>query len=153
MEKRRRSIGAAALIRRPGRSGSEWLTQWNPKWGAYHLVGGHKRDSETFRECCRREVMEELGLEDGEFALADEALAHLEYEALSRSAGEVTDYVVELFELELTAEAAERVEGAVENRWLSEQEIVARRCVDGRPVSETTERLLRMVGLLGEGGG
>jgi 8-oxo-dGTP pyrophosphatase MutT (NUDIX family) len=151
MGKRRASVGAAALVRRIGPAGREWLAQWNPKWGSFHLVGGHKRDSESFRDCCRREVMEELELSDAEFRVAEVPFAHLEYEAYSRSAGEMTDYVLELFDVELNAGAAEKVQTGPDNRWLREEEIIARACADGRPVSETTEKVLRMAGLLGPG--
>src|SRR5262249_59476805 len=109
-----------------------------------HVVGGHKHDSETYRECCRREVMEELELAEGECRVAEKPAADLEYEAYSRSAGVVTDYALELFDVELLAGAAEKVLANPDNRWLSEQEVIARACSDGRPVSETTEKVLRL---------
>ena len=61
----RQSIAAFAVIRRDERGQTLWLAQWNPKWGAYHFVGGHKRPEETFRECLVREIGEELHLCEG----------------------------------------------------------------------------------------
>lgn len=144
----RESIAALALIRRIGAGGTEWLTQWNDRWEAFHLIGGQKED-ETFRHCCAREVAEELGLVEGVgFRVADEPAAHLEYVAYSRSARVETRYVAELFDVELLGDAADAVARDPANRWVTTDEITAERCRDGRRVSETTGLLLGMAGLL-----
>jgi ADP-ribose pyrophosphatase YjhB (NUDIX family) len=145
----RTSVGAFAVFRRPTASGAvEYLTQWNDRWHAFHLVGGHKEPDESFRTCCVREVTEEVHLEEGrDFRVADRPLAHLEYVAFSRGAGEETAYTVELFDAELLGEAAQAVAADTANRWVSEADVRARRCRDGRAVSETMLRLLSLAGL------
>src|SRR5437899_12852391 len=96
----RRSERAAALIREA--KGRRWLARWNAKWGAYHLVAGHRLPDESFRDCIRRELNEELGLRDpSDFTVAGEPAARLEYSAYSRSAGVETAYVMELFDVRL----------------------------------------------------
>ena len=149
----RSSIAALALIRRTHRGRTEWLTQWNETWGRFNLIGGHKRPTESFRACAVRELEEELHLQaETDFRVAAEPFAHLEYTAWSASARAETDYTIELFETEfLTTEAAERVLCDEQNRWLSEAEIEAGRCADGRPISETVPLLLRKSGLLPHG--
>ena len=146
----RRSEGAAALIR----DGRRWLARWNAKWGAYNLVAGHRLAEESFRDCIRREVTEELGLrEPADFSVAAEPAARLEYTAFSRSAGVETLYRMEIFPVQL-AQAALRAlpESNVECRWLTEAEIRGGRAADGRPVSETMAFLLTRAGMMSRDG-
>src|SRR5262245_60672328 len=115
----RTSIGAFALIRRATATGDEWLAQWNERRQAYNFAGGHKRSGESFRECCAREVTEELGLVEGrDFSLAPAPVAHLEYTDWSRSAQAETAYTLELFVVELLGGAARAVEADDRDRWL-----------------------------------
>ena len=148
----RRSIAALALFRRDADGQTLWLARWNEKWRRFHFVGGHKRPSETFRECVEREVAEELGLTAGaDFRCADEPLAHLEYTAWSHGAGQETAYEMELFDVELCRDSArQKVAADSANRWVSQTEIVAGRCADGRPISETMAQLLTKAGLIAE---
>jgi 8-oxo-dGTP pyrophosphatase MutT (NUDIX family) len=137
----RRSIAALALIERDRNGRNEWLAQWNSHWQRFHLVGGHKRGEESFRECVIREIEEELGLRDGvEISVAARPKAHLEFVAWAQTE---TAYTMELFEARFRGLAAcEKVEANPQNRWLSEAEIRAGRCADGRPVSPTMRQLL-----------
>ena len=114
---------------------------------ARFLVGGHKRSAESFQQCLVREIREELGLVDGQDCfVAAEPAAHMAYVGWSEGAGQETWYVIELFPVALTNEAAnQKVDANQENRWLSEEEIHRRTCEDGKPVSETIERLLSHV--------
>ncbi len=77
----RTSVAAFGLFRRDaGRGRVEYLAQWNDGWNAFHFVGGHKRDHESFRACCVREIGEELGLaEDRDFRVATERRNHIRY--------------------------------------------------------------------------
>ena len=156
----RTSIASLAVIRQIDSAGVvRYLAQWNPKWQAYNSVGGHKRDSESFRACLVREVAEELGV----FPPADDLdaaampapegkvprcrvgalpLGMLEYEAFSRSANVLTRYAIALFEVELSSWAVDRISATEGNAWLSEQEIDAGQSADGRTVSETMRRHL-----------
>ncbi len=139
----RQSQGALALIRRPGPGGTEYLLQWNAKWRALHLVGGHRRPDESFRDCLCRELAEELRLSPGAGArVADRPLAHLEYTDFSESAREETAYTMELFEVALTPAAERRVSADSQNAWVSGAEVRAGRAGDGRAISRTTARLL-----------
>jgi 8-oxo-dGTP pyrophosphatase MutT (NUDIX family) len=146
----RNSIAAFALFRRAGVAGQvEYLAGWNASWKAFHLIGGHREAEESFRACCVREVEEELGLVEGrDFRVAGERLAHLEYVHWSERAQADTAYTLELFEAELSGEAAEAVVRDENNRWLNEGEIRRGRCADGKAVSPTLPRILEMAGLL-----
>src|SRR5262249_10543528 len=116
----RTSTAAMALIRRESAGGPEWLTQWNEGWQSFHLVGGHRAEGESFRECCARELSEELGLCAGaDVRLGDAPAAHLEHVAFSRSAGVETAYTVELFDAELITEHARRNAAAPGNRCVA----------------------------------
>src|SRR5437899_12918791 len=89
----RTSLAAFALFRCAAPGGRvEYLAQWNDAWNAFHFVGGHKEDDESFRACCVREVIEELGIVEGrDFRVAGERRNHLRYVHFSASAGVETD--------------------------------------------------------------
>ncbi len=144
----RRSEAAIALIRGDFESTTQWLAQWNEGWQAFNFVGGHRHDDESFRECMIRELDEELGLREGADLLVPTApVKHLEYTAVSQRAREETEYVIELFDVALVGDRAlAAIAGNPANRWLSEPEIMARRCHDGRPVGETPRRFLNELG-------
>jgi 8-oxo-dGTP pyrophosphatase MutT (NUDIX family) len=149
----RQSLASIALIRRRGDGRTLWLAQWNTNWECYHFVGGHKRPGESFRQCMVRELEEELGVCDGvDCAVPAGPAAHLEYTAWSDGAGQETAYTMELFNVELTTEAARgQVEADPANRWLTEGEIREGRCRDGRPASHTMALLLDKAGLWEDG--
>lgn len=140
----RSSVSALALIRRQRDGHTEWLAQWNERWQCFHFVGGHKLSAETFRDCVSREVAEELRLAaDTEFTVASDPAAHLEYVAWSRTAGEQTEYTVELFDVRLIGPAAgETIAARPENRWLTEREIEREQTDDGLAVSRTMALLM-----------
>ena len=147
----RTSVGAYALIRRRGPGGAEeWLSNWNEGWKALNLVGGHRENGESFRECCIREIVEELGIDAAaDFRVAPEPEVRLEYVADSRSSGEKTAYTIELFAVDLlTVAARTRIDADPAACWLTEREIRAHRSADGRAVSPTAENVLIQAGLL-----
>ncbi len=135
---------------RPQKAATRWLSNWNEGWNALNLVGGHKRDGESFRDCCAREVAEELGLAPGvDFRVAALPEGRLEYVAESRRAGETTAYTQEVFAVDLLTDAArERVAADPDNAWLGEREVRAGRAADGRAVSPTVEFVLVRMGAL-----
>jgi 8-oxo-dGTP pyrophosphatase MutT (NUDIX family) len=143
---RRRSEGAVALFQRIIDGQRQYLAQWNEKWRAFFFIGGHREESETFRECVVREIEEELELPASECRVATEPAHHLEYQARSQSANELTAYVMELFDAQLTAWSLERVERNSQNRWLSQAEIQNLETEDARAVSPTMLLLLSMAG-------
>jgi 8-oxo-dGTP pyrophosphatase MutT (NUDIX family) len=138
----RRSEGAWALIRRWDGKRTRILTQWNKNWQALHLVGGHRRPGESFRACLLREVGEELGLSADDFTAGDMTLTRMEYTAWSEGALEETEYVLEVFMVELTGAAADRVSADAANAWLTAEEAYSSRATDGRRVSPTLARVL-----------
>jgi 8-oxo-dGTP pyrophosphatase MutT (NUDIX family) len=140
----RKSIASLALITREKDGVREWLARWNRHWEAFHFVGGGKHESESFRECCIREIGEELGLKESTgFSVSDAPLECLEFTAWSKRAGEETDYKFEVFDVEIHAGAAsDRVSGDPQIRWLSRKEIAAGMTTDGKEVSETVERIV-----------
>jgi 8-oxo-dGTP pyrophosphatase MutT (NUDIX family) len=148
----RTSVAAFALFRRAAPAGHvEYLAQWNDGWHAFHFVGGHKHDSESFRDCCAREVAEELGLVEGrDFRISSERRCHLRYTHWSERAQTDTAYTVELFDAELLSHAAVSVEADANNRWLIESDIRTGHCRDGRAASATMPRILSLAGLMSD---
>jgi len=146
----RTSVAALALIRRAAPTGDEYLTQWNEKWGMYSLVGGHVEGEETFRECCVREVAEELELALGVgFAVAERPMRpEVEYTAMSGGLNVMTLYRVALFAVELrTPEAVAKVSAMPENRWLTLPEVSAGATTDGKPVSAQVTTVFTLSGV------
>lgn len=146
------SEAALALITRVNaQDEAEYLTQWNEKWQAYSLIGGHREEGESFRECCLREVEEELGLKRiADFTVAAKSVGStVDFTMDSMSAGEETRYGIELFRAEIaSANVYDAVNAAPLNRWLSASEIENRMTEDGRTVSEQVFRVLIGSGIL-----
>jgi 8-oxo-dGTP pyrophosphatase MutT (NUDIX family) len=139
----RQSQAAIAVIRQEQEGRSLWLAQWNPNWGAFHFVSGHRRPEESFRECVVREIEEELELREGDhYRVVTAKPIHLDYVDFSLRAQTETRYIMELFNVELRPSAGPLVEANSDNLWLSVPEIHAGRTSDGRPVSATMKRLL-----------
>jgi 8-oxo-dGTP pyrophosphatase MutT (NUDIX family) len=141
---RRRSIAAVALIRRRDAGQTVHLTQWNPKWQALYFVSGHKRPTETFRECIVREIGEELGLvSDVDCRLPDEPVGQLRFQAWSEAARTFTSYEFAIYEVTLTGDSAlAKIMANPDNRWVTEAEILAGLCTDGTRISPTMTRVL-----------
>lgn len=148
----RTSEAGLALVRRarPGEA-AEYLAQWSDTWRQLSLVGGHVEPGESLRDCCVREVEEELGLVAGtDFRVAAAPAAPAcEYRAVSGSAGVETRYRIELYPTELlTPRAAAAVAADPANRWLTLPEIRRGAAADGRPVSAQVETVLRLAGVI-----
>jgi 8-oxo-dGTP pyrophosphatase MutT (NUDIX family) len=144
----RQSVGGLALIGREVNGRYLFLAQWNAKWQAFHFVGGHRQPGESFRACVSREVAEELGLREGdEFVVAEQPRVHLEYTAWSESARAETAYAVEVFAVELTATALQKIEEDPTNQWLTVAEVHDGRCADGGRVSPTMALVLSQLQL------
>jgi 8-oxo-dGTP pyrophosphatase MutT (NUDIX family) len=140
----RTSEGGIAIVERHFAGRTEWLAQWNDNWKALFFIGGHRQPGESFRECVVREIQEELNLTLQEFTVAATPAHHVEYKAQSSSAGELTAYVMELFETQLSQSVLARVEQDTRNRWLSEGEIRGLEAHDARPISATIFVLLSL---------
>jgi 8-oxo-dGTP pyrophosphatase MutT (NUDIX family) len=139
----RQSEAAVALICRDRDGQTLWLAQWNPKWAAYHFVGGHRRPLESFRECLVREIDEELGVAQGsDYQVSTVPPIHLEFTEFSVSTQTETRYIMELFRVKLNSQAVPKVDADPENRWLTAAEIEAGQTTDGQRVSATMRRLL-----------
>jgi hypothetical protein len=141
----RTSEGAVALIRGKDRHGQDAvLAQWNERWGAFFLIGGHRDGTETFRQCVAREVVEELELARGEpheFEV-EPPYPPLEYVAWSRGYDQYTAYTMHRFEVKLTPAGLASVEANWDRLrlyWLTRSEISNLQTTDGRRVSETVQ--------------
>jgi 8-oxo-dGTP pyrophosphatase MutT (NUDIX family) len=145
----RESIAAMALIQRQTNGQATILTQWNDRWGCFHLVGGHKHPDESFRDCAIREMEEELVLKHpADFHVDLESVGCATFTAWSNAAQQTTRYIMEVFRAELASDAARtQVEHDLRNRWVTFDEITAGRCRDGRPVSATLPQLLTQIGI------
>lgn len=144
----RTSIAALALITRCRGGETEYLAHWNRDWNAWHFVGGHKQEDETFRECMTRELTEELGIMPSGFSIAGDPTGRLHYITMSRRASVDTAYTMELFDVELHDDVLVEVERRPENAWLSLGEIEAGAAHDGRAVSPTLPLILGKTGRL-----
>lgn len=144
----RRSEGGIALIQRTVNGKRQWLAQWNEKWRAFFFVGGHRDDTETFRECVVREIEEELGLTSQDCRVAQHPAHHLDYRAMSRSANKLTNYTMELFEAIPTLDGLKKVAGDSSNKWLDETEIRRFEAYDGRAVSISMMVILGLANLV-----
>jgi 8-oxo-dGTP pyrophosphatase MutT (NUDIX family) len=137
----RKSSAAFAWIERQTHDGPRFLTQWNRKWQAFNLVGGHVEPGESFRECVVREMIEELGIAAAEFDVSDEPLARIEFTTWSVPAQETTEYEMAAFRAALRTEAAaSRIEANADNRWLSREELARGTTDAGQHVSEVSVR-------------
>jgi len=56
---RRRAVACLLIIRRHRAELASELARWNERWNAFSMVGGHKQETESFRECVSREIYEE----------------------------------------------------------------------------------------------
>ena len=139
----RTSQAGLARIRRVGPDGDwQYLVQWSERWRSYSLVGGHVEEAETFRECCIREVEEELGLSRTEFTVSESLRAPIRYTSYSQGSGVMTDYCMELFDVEFKYVELKRISAMPCNRWLSEQEIRQQSTRDNQPISVQVRNVL-----------
>lgn len=138
------SEASLALITRVNAQGeTEYLTQWNEKWHAYSLIGGHREEGESFRECCIREVEEELGLtRDVDFILTDSPInPSLRFTGFSRSAQVDTMFVFELFEAMLCCSIG-RLNDC---HWVQFAEAKSGIAPDGRAIADQVFRTISHV--------
>lgn len=141
----RTSAGALALITRVNSFGqTEFLTQWNEKWQAYSLIGGHVEDGETFHQACVREITEELNCTAHEITAAPYPYATLRFHEFSRSARQVTDYHWQVFVVRLQAGVLQE---PLQNdcAWVAADRIRARFTTDGKSIAEQVYRVLQAV--------
>lgn len=146
------SRASLALIRRVGPVGAtEYLTRWNDRWQAFSLIGGHVEAGESYRDCCIREVAEELDLTpEVDFRVASQPIGdRCQYTELSKSAGVPTEYQIELFATKLLHPAAvANVSLSPHNRWASLAEIRCGTTADNRTVAKQVSRVLRTSGVI-----
>ena len=115
------------------------LTQWSTTWQAYSLIGGHREPSESFRECCIREIEEELQLcYPNDFLVSEESICPpVEYVGYSKRAKQITKYHHVIFRAcTKTGEIPLSHSDASVNRWVSWEEILRKRTGDNRLISE-----------------
>ncbi len=140
----RRSRAAGAMFRRRRNGRTEWLAKWNGAWKRWALVGGHKHDDDTYRDCLVREIDEELGLTAGvDYDLAPVPPRRWRFTARSERAREMTAYSIAAFAASLSRQARATVDRDPRNCWLSADEIRAGRTSDGRPISDLFARAVR----------
>lgn len=136
----RNSEAALSWITRVSTDGhSLVLTQWSNTWQAYSLIGGHREPSESFRECCIREIEEELHLcYPRDFLVSEESICPpVEYVGYSKRAKQITKYHHVIFRACTKAgEVPLSHSDARMNRWVSFEEIQRKRTKDNRLISE-----------------
>ncbi len=133
----------AVITRRDGHQ-VRYAARWNPKWRAYHLVGGHRERGESSMTCLIRELQEEVGLAPDEAkAIVPRRFKRLRFRAHSRSAMERTRYVMDLYETQIAPERLDAPGQPEPIAWLTRSEILDGRTIDGEAVSPTMRRVLR----------
>jgi len=149
----RQSVASIVLFTRKQGDGRAYLAHWNRPWQCFALVGGHKHDDESHRQCAIREAVEELDVNaETQLAVDDAPRARLQYTAHSQSARVQTQYTIEVFDGRLRGDAAEAQALAdPRNRWLTIEEIQAGRCEDGKPIGHTVAMILTKVDELPSG--
>ena len=141
----------AVFIRRQPGKPVRYLVRWNKKWQAFSLVGGHRSPEESFRQCCIREIEEELEIQDGlEFQVAETPLKELlEYSAHSNSTGYITEYKFAIYSATLQANAviAENSGDRI-NRWVTPEEVKNGLTDDFLVISNQAQTVLQYLGYL-----
>jgi hypothetical protein len=138
------SEAALALITRVNPQGeTEYLTQWNEKWQAYSLIGGHVASGETFRTACQREIVEELHCANNEFEVAFYPYANLQFREYSKSAREETDYHWQAFVTRIDEALSQRLPANCV--WVPADHIRSGRTIDGKPIADQVRRILKAV--------
>jgi ADP-ribose pyrophosphatase YjhB (NUDIX family) len=137
-----RQVAAAfAWIERVTPAGPQILAQWNRKWQAFNLIGGHVEVGETCRECVVREMIEELDIAADQFRVEPDPLTRIEFEAFSVPAQEMTAYQMAVFRASVRGKGTLRkIDESSENRWLSPVELGSGTTDDGRKISEVAAR-------------
>jgi ADP-ribose pyrophosphatase YjhB (NUDIX family) len=138
----RHSEGGIVLIQRTVGGRKQWLAQWNENWKAFFFIGGHREDDETFRDCVIREIKEELGLDPIDCPVAATVASRVEYKAISKSASELTEYIMELYCAQPNPTGLKKIADNPKNKWLDEDEIERQESHDARRVSVSMQVIL-----------
>jgi 8-oxo-dGTP pyrophosphatase MutT (NUDIX family) len=133
----RNSKAALAIIEQS----KKWLVQWNGNWDACSLIGGHVESGETFHECCKREIIEELECEVNQFELAQVPIMVLRFRKPSEAAGEETDYEWQIFKTELDDSVLAYL--PTNCAWVTPEQIRKAFTEDGKPIAGQVKRVLQ----------
>lgn len=139
------SEAALALITRFDPAGViEYLVIRNTNGQAYSLIGGHRKVSESFHECCRREVIEELQPSaNARVEVAPFPWVSLRFNDHSGANGEETDYHWQVFPVRVDDQSLQRMPPTC--AWVSADQIRAGRTRDGKLIADQARRVLKAV--------
>lgn len=145
----RTSRAALALITRLDASKqTQYLTQWSDSWHAYSLIGGHVEPGETFRQCCHREICEELECESKDFKLQRSPIKCLRFQEFSKAAGVDTDYHWEIFMATPNKELLSRLPKSCQ--WVYASEVFAGKNTAGQPIATQVRRVLTALDIISD---
>lgn len=145
----RTSRAALALITRLDTSMQiEYLTQWSDSWQAYSLIGGHVEPGESFRQCCQREISEELECDPFHFKLQRSPRKRLRFQEFSKAAGVDTDYHWEIFMATLSKELLSRLPESCQ--WVYASEAFAGKTTAGQPIADQVHRVLTDLAIIAD---
>lgn len=143
----RTSRAALALITRLDASKqTQYLTEWSDSWHAYSLIGGHVEPGETFRQCCHREICEELECDPKDFKLQSSPLKGLRFQEFSKAAGVDTHYHWEIFTATPNKELLSRLPKSCQ--WVYAGEVFAGKTTAGQPIAAQVRRVLTALDII-----
>jgi 8-oxo-dGTP pyrophosphatase MutT (NUDIX family) len=131
------SAGALAVIQ----CGDQVLVQWNKNWNAYSLIGGHVEAGESFRECCQREITEELECSAEHCQVSQSPQAVLRFREFSSSAHDETEYEWQIFPTELDESVLQNLPANC--AWVTPSQIERGYAGDGKPIARQLIRVLQ----------
>jgi ADP-ribose pyrophosphatase YjhB (NUDIX family) len=133
----RKSVSALAVII----SNNNILLRFNKKSGVYFFIGGQVKGRDTFKQSLVREIAEETKLKQSHYNLMDSTT--VEFTKESKSAGELTDYTMTLYQCAIVSNAAfSLIEEDPRLMWVSMEEIMNGSASDGKPISDDIVTLL-----------
>lgn len=123
--------GSIALIRHPEYLEDQWLAYWEEGRKRYDFVTAERLDNESFRDCLDREVAWVLDIRRGkDYIISSQARLHLDLPIDSEIAGAF--FVTEFYIVDLYGKSGfASVELNKQLRWLTSEEVLSGRTVDG----------------------
>ena len=140
---RESDAGLALITRANSRGETEYLGQWNHKWHAYSLIGGHREANESVWECCLREIGEELCCEDKQISVSRFPFTTLQFLEYSHLTQDETKYHWHVFTAQVHDDVLSKLPPNC--AWISDDHVAAKLAADGKRISDQIIRVMKAV--------